>query len=248
VKSPAERLSLRRALGAVFLALALLSPAALPLRQRLVLVARPVSTWLYRLGVASSPFRLPDDGIAAENRRLESERLRLGAENEALRRQMDFAERSRFKTVSAEVTGRSSDPARRLILIDRGSRDGLAVNMAVMADGYLIGKVIRAEASFSQVQLITDPQFRLTVTAGSAPTPGLAVGSLGGMSLERLLKTEAVYEGDAVLSSDIGGQVASGLPLGTVGKVESRDPVFYAATVMTPVQLENLRFVTVILQ
>lgn len=115
-----DRSAMRRALLWLLVAAVLLSPALLPLRQRLVLAGRPLGSALYRLGLATSPFRSPagdSDGLEQK-----SEIIRLRAENQALRQQLDLDASSPFPTLAAEITGRVNDPASRSVIINRGRR------------------------------------------------------------------------------------------------------------------------------
>lgn len=232
----------------MLLALALiLTPLLKPLRNWWGDLLQPVSGWMYQLGVASSPFRPKESGSASDLVRLQSELSTLNSENEALRRQLNFTPPAETRSIGADITGQSSEPFARRLRINRGKHDGVVADAAVVADGYLVGKISRVEESFSEVQLITDPGFRITVVVGQSMLPGLAAGSLGGMVIKRIPVTEAVNAHDNVFTSNVGGQVPAGLAIGVVRKVTSSDNVFHDITVETPVALESLRVVMVVL-
>lgn len=71
----------------------------------------------------------------------------LEQENTALRIELSMKERSRYPLVSAEVISRASDNWYRTVLINRGSRDGVQQNMAVINWQGLVGKVSHTRKS-----------------------------------------------------------------------------------------------------
>lgn len=243
-----ERRQLRLTAAILIIAIILLSPPARPLRQQLVSLSQPLARTLYTIGIATSPLQpaAADGVLEAEWRVAQAKVVQLEAENAELRRAGQFPLANPLHTIGADVIGRSTESLRRTIRLNRGAEDGLQPEAAVLVDGWLIGKVVVVEATSAQVQLITDPDFRLTVTVGQSRLAALARGSLGALSVERLPLTETIAVGDAVLSSDLGGQVPSGLPLGTVALVSERDSVFHDITVDVPVQLETIRLVQVV--
>ncbi len=90
-----------------------------------------------------------------------------------------------WQTTSATVVQGSTDSGRRIIRIDRGSVDAVAVGMAVVAKecgspAALIGVVDKVYAQTADVLLITD--YGSTISARTAgtetPTEGLIAGRL----------------------------------------------------------------------
>jgi rod shape-determining protein MreC len=228
-------------------AVLLLSSPAQPIRQALITTTQPLAKLLYKAGLATSPIREADEqDMASQLRAVQAQVLQLQAENSELRRAADFAASSGLETIGASIIGRSPDASSRMIRIDRGSADGVKQYAAVTTDGFLVGRVMQLEANGSWVQLITDPDFRMTVTVGQAQTAGLAYGSFGGLNVKRIPLTDAVQIGDPVLSSDVGEQAPSGLVVGTVSGVRGADSVFHDIDVATPLQLETLRFVQIV--
>lgn len=216
-----------------------------PIVDALARAYRPVGTWLYRAGLSTSPFR---------DRHEQDMRLRqraaladeLAQENSQLRDMLDFDIPDKLTTVAADVVGRDSDPTSRSLLINRGESDGVKPNQAVLAGGYVVGKVSEAYSDTALVQLVTDPGFRMTVSVGVSKTPGIAKGSLGGLGVSRLLQSEDHSIGDAVYTSDIGGQVPPGLPIGIVRGLSNEDSLFRVAYVEVPVSVEQLVVVMVV--
>lgn len=228
--------------------LVLISPPFGRVRRYWVSIVQPMAGWMYKLGVSSSPFRTELTNPSQEATQINAQLLMVKSENEILRRQLNLPQRPELKIIGADVIGRSGNPLSRNMRINRGKKDGIKLNNAVMYDGYVIGKIIGLEDGWSEVQLISDPDFRLTVTVGNSSVAGLATGSPGGLIVRRIPVTEPVQSDDLVSTSNVGNQAPPGLPIGTVRTVKSSDNVFHEITVETPVSLESLRLVMVVIQ
>src|ERR1700720_1317290 len=105
-------------------------------------------------------------GVRQENRdlkeqiqKLRLEQVRLNEDAEQARRLqalLGFKEQFIVKTVAAQVVGSSGSEQSRSIYIDKGSRDGIGKDMAVITADGVVGKVLRVFNSTSQVLLIDD--------------------------------------------------------------------------------------------
>lgn len=226
--------------------LILLLPPMASIRQDISKFLRPVATQLYKLGVATSPF-LPSKNDGSKITQLEAELLRTRRENEQLRKQLSFVEGTSLKAIGADVIGRSSVASERVVRLNRGQQDGVRLGAAVIFDGYLVGKVSAVTESSSDVLLVTDPTFRITATVENVQTPGLAIGGLGGMRLERIPVGEKLVRGSTVFSSDIGGEVPNGLPIGVVAGFRNLDDLFYEIDIDTPVFIESSQIMMIVI-
>ena len=106
-----------------------------------------------RLRVDNATLKADNDRLTTENARLEEIRR----ENEQLTALLQFRAGMDFKTTAATVIARESAEFRRLIVLDRGTNDGIAVgDVAVAAGGALVGRVTEAGPDSSKVVLLTD--------------------------------------------------------------------------------------------
>ncbi len=223
----------------------LLSPWGRPVVQSLRPLLQPLGTALFRLGVATSPFTSdPPPDTRLDEQRARAEQLQ--RQNQHLRALLDFKRQHRLSSISADIIGRSSQPLERLVYLNRGASDGLHTGQAVIAAGYVIGTISKTAPSTAEVRLVTDPDFRMTVTVEDNRTAGIAKGSLGGMSISRLLQTEQQKVGDVVFTSSIGGLVPNGLPVGVVRGIRDKGGLFQEVDVELPVALEQLQVVVVV--
>src|SRR5579864_116955 len=85
--------------------------------------------------------------------RLRIEQVRLNDDAEQARRLqalLGFKEQFIAKTLPAQVIGSSGSEQSRSIYIDKGSRDGIKPDMAVITADGVVGKVLRAFRTTSQ--------------------------------------------------------------------------------------------------
>jgi len=60
-------------------------------------------------------------------------------------------------------------------------------------------------------------------------------------------QTEVLSEGDAVISSGLGGKIPRGLTIGKIGRIgQSPDKLFQAASVTPAINVSNLRTIFII--
>ncbi len=118
----------------------------------------------------------------AENRQLRAEVGKLKMDNIFLRNELNQADRvkalqmfqaeTQSKTLAARVFGVGAAASAKMILVDRGSKSGVQRGMAVVTPDGIVGKVIAAYPTASQVLLITDPDFAAGVVSQKNQTHG----------------------------------------------------------------------------
>ncbi|MBI4101061.1 rod shape-determining protein MreC [Candidatus Microgenomates bacterium] len=188
--------------------------------------------------------------LEAENAQLkaalsEAEELRL--ENEQLREQLKFIKRSGYNVLGADIVNYQPDSIRKLLRINRGSKDGIAPNQPVLAAGNLVGITQEVRDSTTDVALVTDADFRALVTTQSNRVPGIVKGQAGGLLMERIPQDQAVKNGEAIVTSGLDGVFPAGLRVGEVLAVNnSPESIFQTAQIEPAVDIERLRVVVVI--
>lgn len=154
-----------------------------------------------------------------------------------------------FTSVAARVTGYSSDSYNRIITIDAGSASGVTEGLPVMGSTGVIGQVISVSTYSSQVRLLNDAQSGVAVMLQSSRSEGILTGSVEGvLYLEGVDESVEVKEGEAVITSGLGGGYFRGLVIGTVSKVEQRQGDATRTIVITPnASFSNISEVLVVL-
>lgn len=166
-------------------------------------------------------------GLKDANNRLQAEVAQLQEakkENEKLRADLRFVTNANYTYEAAEVTVIEPSNLRGMISVNKGAKNGIKSGMAVISEGFMVGKIVEVTENNSKILLITDPSSAIPVTLQQANTSGLAKGQIGtGVAMEKISQGEKINEGDTVISSGLGGEIPRGLILGFVTKVEKQD-------------------------
>lgn len=172
---------------------------------------------------------LRQDNVAlqAENARLAADNARLQEvqhENDLLTALLAVKTGTTFHTIAATVIARERPEIGRIVTIDRGTNDGLAVgDVVVAAGGALAGRVTDASSTTAHVTLINDPSSTVTGMVESNRVTGDVTGQLGGvLVMENIEATARVNIGDQVVTAgiDLGNGIRSPYPKGLlIGQV-----------------------------
>lgn len=138
---------------------------------------------------------------------------------------------SDFEKVTANVISRSPDSWQDILIIDKGSKDGLEDNMAVLSQKGLIGRVIETSLASSKVELLTSSNqtsnhFPVRISSEGGESFGLLNNydeKSGTLVVDQLTGSAEMKAGDVVQTSGLGGNSPANLPIGTVveAKVDS---------------------------
>ena len=190
--------------------------------------------------------------LEAQNACLEDQIIALqeqATEAEILRALLDFARVSpESRYLAASVIGLDPSPFVRSISIGAGSDRGLTYGMPVVSEAGLVGRIVEVNATFSRVQLITDPQAAVSVRLQASRADGLVVAQTNGeLQVEQISHEVAVTQGELVLTSGLGGVFPPDLPVGRIVSVRTRDFELFQQAVLEPaVDFEGLEIVLVI--
>lgn len=174
------------------------------------------------------------------------------SENQKLRELLELKETytSGWVTVAAEVTGREADNWYEKLTINKGSKDGISENMAVVDQNGLVGKIINVTANTSEVLLIIDSAGSLGGMLQKSSIQGVLQGIGGGKGLITMTKlpyNADIQLNDVVVTSGVGGVFPAGLLVGTVVKVNtSADGLSKEAIVEPYADFNDIQFVLVV--
>jgi rod shape-determining protein MreC len=197
-------------------------------------------------------------GVRQENRQLRDQIEELQLEEVRLKQDADqahrlqsllgFKEQFIAKTLAAQVIGSSGSEQSRTVYIDKGSRDGIQLDMAVISATGVVGKIINVFRSTSQVLLINDQQSGVGTILEQSRLQGVLKGkSSGELVIDKIMVDEQVKMGDRVLTSG-GDQIfPKGLIIGTVDRID-KGPEFLQVMVRPSASLNRLEEVLVILK
>lgn len=235
-----------------------------PVQDALFFVVRPVQLVFYRTGsfVSRIPF-FPSHAVrlAQENERLREEINRLLAENARLllerqqtgilQEQLEFLTKNSFQGVPVRVIAKSSDALAQIVIVNRGTNDGIFSGAPVIVgDGVLVGKVIATTALSAHIRLLIDNQSQFSaVIQNDSQSEGLLTGSHGlALQLQFIPQLDSVVTGQSVITSGKESFIPKGLIIGSIDTLSKpAGELFQQATVRTPIDFRSLDVLTVIL-
>jgi rod shape-determining protein MreC len=123
-------------------------------------------------------------------------------------------------TVAAQVIGTSGTDQSRVLYIDKGSKDGLKVDQAVITPDGIVGKLRDVSSNTAQVLVINDQSSGAGVLLATTRIRAILHGSQGGrIVISNLTPDERIKPGEQVLTSG-GDQVyPRGLAVGTIESI-----------------------------
>lgn len=124
--------------------------------------------------------------VHEENRRLKADLDRLKMENVFLKTELSMADRvkalaqfqsrSPSRTLASRVIATGANSNSRLVYVDAGSAAGVQRGMGVVTPDGIVGKVLAAYPTASEVLLITDPDFAAGVISQQSQARGTLKG------------------------------------------------------------------------
>lgn len=150
----------------------------------------------------------------------------LASENERLKSLLQLKETSKYKVLTARIIGRDPSVWFDSSIINRGSLDGVVLNMPVVTDGGLVGRVTAVSPLTAQVDLITYSKSGLGGIIGQIGESN-ALGVVVGTSKKDLLEMKYVpgstdvQIGQTVFTTGQDGIFPPGLKVGEIVDIVS---------------------------
>ena len=148
----------------------------------------------------------------------------LSAENTRLRKLIDEYIVQSDELVAKVLLDKNS-PFLKSIIVNKGSKDGVKLGMAVLDNQYLIGKIVEVNYSTSRALLVSDLNSKIPLSV--EPGNFLSILSGTGKSYGKIQYTQQDFnfqESNVVYTSGSGGIFKSGIPIGKV-KIESNENI-----------------------
>jgi rod shape-determining protein MreC len=182
--------------------------------------------------------------LQIRNKELESEAL----ENKRLANLWTFGEgHPEVQMLAAEVIGASADPSSHTLFVNRGTRDHLRNNLAVVTPDGIVGKIVEVFSSTAQVLLINDKESGVGALFADSRTHGVVKGSGDPEPhMDYVVNDEKISPGETVLTSGEDRIFPKGLLIGTVMDAKAAQP-FQFIRVRPAARLDRLEDVIVLL-
>lgn len=192
-----------------------------------------------------------------EELRTENEQLRqqvedLTRQNESLQSDQSELEELRslfalsqqyvyYTKIGARVISSGSGNWYENFVINKGSDDGIAVNMNVLAGEGLVGIVTEVGHNFARVQSIISDDSSVSAMSASAADTCVVKGNSesarrdGVIDVTYISKDAAMVDGEELVTSNISSKYLPGLKIGTVSGIEMDSSNLTKSAKLTPV-------------
>lgn len=217
-------------------------------------IISPVQGFMYRVATSVSQFfksinekqQLSEQYEILKDRvaQLEQQQLEMDEvirENQRLKRLLDFKEeKDDFLVEGVRITGKNPGNWFNTMTIDKGSNHGVTVNMAVINDQGLIGRVIETGGNWATVRTIVDGQSSVSAIIERTRDNGMVKGNNtlifedGLCRMINLPLDSDVVVGDRVITSGLGEIFPKGIPIGEVIEVMDEERDMYKTAIIRP--------------
>ena len=185
--------------------------------------------------------QLADAQVALQAQRALADRSR------GLEKLLELKDRVSLQTTAAEIIGAAATPDFRTVTIDKGTRDGLRPDMAIISPAGVVGRVVVPSARSAKVQLLIDRNAAAGVLIERSRAQGVVIGAgEDRLRLENVSEAADIVVGDTIVTSGIEGIYPKGFVVGHVETVEKSGPAYKRITVKPAVDFSSLEEVLVV--
>lgn len=176
-------------------------------------------------------------------------------ENQRLRQLLALRERLQLKGRAAQVLYELPDPYSQRLVVDRGAMHGIFLGSPVVDEYGVLGQVTQVLPWSSEVTLLTNQKFFISVLNARTDTFGMLYGSpdrltdqlTGSLELRYMPASADVRVGDLLITTGIDGVYPSGLPVARVTEVIKSSGNSFATIWCEPVAgVHNTRYVMLV--
>jgi rod shape-determining protein MreC len=192
-----------------------------------------------------------------ENQQLRTEvaQLRVGLQQERalaeqsrmLQKLLDMKMETPLKTTAAYVIAGAASPDFRTATIDKGTRDGLKPDMAVISPAGVVGRIILPTSRAAKIQLLIDRDAAAGAVTERGRAQGVVVGTGTSLRFDHVSGTADIKVGDRVVTSGIEGIYPKGFEIGQIESIERRAGDFSAIIIRPTVEFSSIEAVLVVL-
>ena len=163
------------------------------------------------------------DDLTVKNNMLQQEKHELERLRELFALDQKYGE---YEKVGAHVTASDSGNWFHSFIIDKGEKDGITVDMNVMAGAGLVGIVTEVGPNWSRVRSIIDDASNVSALVLSTSDKCIISGDLtsmqeGRIPFEQLANNDSVIEvGEQIVTSHISSKYLPGILIGYISEIE----------------------------
>lgn len=179
--------------------------------------------------------------------RLQEERS-LAQQSQMLQKLLTLKTSTELMTTASLVIAGGASPEFRTITIDKGSREGIHGDMAVLAPAGVVGRIIQPSSHASKVQLLIDRNAAAGALIERTRAQGVVVGiGTDELRMDYVAGSADVKTGDMVVTSGIDGIYPKGFVIGQIQSVRRGAGVYSAIVIHPAVDFTTLEAVLIVL-
>ena len=190
------------------------------------------------------------DALTTEKNYLQEERYEFERLQELYKLDQNYAE---YEKTAAHVIGKDAGNWFGTFTIDKGSKDGIEVNMNVLAGSGLVGIVTDVGPTWAKVRSIIDDSSNISAMAISTSDTCIVSGDMALMGTGQIAFSQmenndnVVAVGDQIVTSYISDKYLQGILIGSVSEVNVDSNNLTRSGYITPaVDFKNIQEVLVI--
>ncbi len=160
-----------------------------------------------------------------------------------------------YEKVGARIIGKDAGNWYHAFIIDKGSDDGLAIDMNVIANGALVGRILDVGPDWAKVQAIIADNASVSGMVLSSSDNLIVTGNLelynqGFISFSKLVDdVDKVRIGDKIVTSNISDKYLPGILIGYISTIDDDSNNLTKSGTLTPaVDFEHMNVVLVLLE
>lgn len=168
-------------------------------------------------------------------------------ENLRLTKILGLKERNISGVVIAKIVNKSLIQARNTITLNVGESDSIKVNMPVITDDGLVGRIVSTSSHYSIAQILYNRSLSISVKVQRSRVDGiLNYDGAGNLVITNVPKSADVKTGDVIITSQYSNYFPAGVPVGTVVEEGNLDNLFKKVIIKPLVVFSGLEEVFVL--
>ncbi len=142
-------------------------------------------------------------------------------ENQRLKKLLNFSLPLATRTIGTRVIGEDVNPWKKIVLLDKGGRNNLKKDMAIVVPEGLVGRILEVEPYTAHAILLSDPDSRVSALTATSRAQGIVAGiGTDKLQMKYLALDAEVAIGEDVTTSGVGSIFPKGLQIGKIEAIE----------------------------
>jgi len=168
-------------------------------------------------------------------------------ENIRLTKLLNLRQNNELGVVSASIVNKSLIQTRNTITLNVGEADSVRINMPVITDDGLVGRIVGTSENYSLAQILYNKDLKITVKSQRSRVDGiLNYNGAGNLMVSNVPKNADVIIGDIIITSEYSNTFPAGIPIGTVMESGNLDNLFKKIIVVPLVDFDVLEEVFIL--